>query len=93
MDSVSINFLPSTEMGPGVARVLRGSPVSPSVWDWAVQTMISYVTESCRVEMCGMFGVFRLSINKDNTSRPCVAGSYSVFPGDCLLFKQNTSDQ
>lgn len=34
-----------------------------------------------------VFFFLRLLINRYNTSWPCVAGSYSVFPGDCLLFK------
>lgn len=43
--------------------------------------------ESYCVGMYGtLFFVF-LDLIKDNTSWSCVAGSYSVFPGDCLLFK------
>lgn len=54
---------------------------------------ISYVTESycvgmCVVFFCFCFVFFRLLINKYNTSWPCVAGSYSVFPGDCLLYSK-----
>lgn len=66
----------------------------PSVFGMQVSQInaaIRYVIEIYCVGVYGMFLVFWFCfldlINKYNTSWSCVAGSYSVFSGDCLLFQ------
>lgn len=82
---------------PGVARGFRERTMEsywPSVFGMQVSQItaaIRYVIEiycvGCMVCFLVFWFCFLDLINKYNTSWSCVAGSYSVFSGDCLLFQ------